>query len=58
MLEIKIFLFVLSTIFSLRYVFEFVVKLIMNNTEPIKLSKVEGVLLYLSTSYIITYFLI
>lgn len=59
MLEIKIFLLVLSIIYSLRYVFEFVIKLIMNNTEePIKLSKVEGILLYFSTSYIITYFLI
>ena len=58
MLEIKIFLLVLSVIYSLRYVFEFVIKLIINNTEPIKLSKVEGILLYFSTSYIITYFLI
>lgn len=58
MLEIKIFLFVLSIVYSLRYIAEFVIKLIQEESEPMKLSKVEGIFLYFAISYIITYFLI
>jgi hypothetical protein len=58
MLEIKMFLFVLSIIYSLRYIFEFVFKLTQEDSQPMKLSKVEGIFLYFATSYIITYFLI
>lgn len=56
--EIKIFLFVLSIVYSLRYIAEFVIKLIQEESEPMKLSKVEGIFLYFAISYIITYFLI
>jgi hypothetical protein len=58
MQEIKLFLFVLSIVYSLRYIFEFVIKLTQEDSQPIKLSKVEGILLYIASSYIITYFLI
>jgi hypothetical protein len=58
MSEIKIFLFVLSIIYSLRYVFEFVMKFTTDNVEPIKISKIESYLLLFSISYIITYFFI
>ena len=58
MQEIKLFLFVLSIIYSLRYIFEFVFKLTQEDSQPIKLSKVEGIFLYFAASYIITYFLI
>ena len=58
MQEIKLYLFVLSIIFLLKYVVDFGLKLMSNNTEPVTLSKVEGVFLYLTTSYIITYCII
>jgi hypothetical protein len=56
--QIKIFLFVLSVVFTLRYVFEFVFKLFVAESTPMKLSKIEGVFLYFAVSFIITFFLI
>jgi hypothetical protein len=56
--EIKLFLFVLSIIYTLRYIFEFVFKLTQEDSQPMKLTKIEGIFLYFATSYIITYFLI
>jgi hypothetical protein len=58
MQEIKLFLFVLSIIYSLRYIFEFVFRLTQDDSQPMKLPKVEGIILYFATAYIITYFLI
>ena len=59
MQEIKLFLFILSIIFMIRYIAEFVFKLVQDGeSEPIVLSKLEGTFLYLSISYIITYILI
>jgi hypothetical protein len=58
MQEIKLFLFVLSIIYTLRYIFEFVFKLTQEDSQPMKLTKIEGIVLYFATSYIITYFLI
>jgi hypothetical protein len=52
------FLLVLSIINVLRFVVEFVFKLIQENPEPLEVTKTETVFLYLSLSYIITYFLI
>jgi hypothetical protein len=52
--EIKIFFLILSIVFSLRFVFEFIVKLIQEEPVPMKISKVNEVFLYLSLSYIIT----
>jgi len=56
--EIKLFLFVLSIIYSLRIAVEFVVKLTQDNPEPMKISKVEQTLLLFSISFIITHILI
>jgi hypothetical protein len=58
MQEIKLFFFILSIVYSLRYVIEFILKFISNNTEPIVLTKTEGIVMYFSISYIITYILI
>jgi hypothetical protein len=56
--QIKLYLFVLSIIYSLRFLISFGVRLTQENPEPMKLSKVEDALLLFSLSYIITYFLI
>lgn len=55
---IKIFLFVLSLIYTLRFVFEFLLKLTQENPEPLVIKEIEKVFLYLTSAYIITYFLI
>ena len=52
--EIKIFLLILSIVYSLRFVIEFVVKLLQEEPVPMKISKANEVLLYFSLSYIIT----
>ena len=56
--EIELFVFILSVLFTSTFAFNFVLKLFQDNPEPIKISRVDGALLYLATSYIITYFLI
>jgi hypothetical protein len=58
MQEIKLFLFVLSIIYSIRIIVEFVLKLTQENPEPMKLSKVEQAIQVFALSYIITYILI
>jgi hypothetical protein len=52
--EIKIFFLILSIVFTLKFVVEFIVKLFQEEPVPMKISKVNEVLLYLSLSYIIT----
>ena len=56
--EIKLFVFVLSVLYTTTFSFDFVLKLFQDNPEPMKVSKLDGTLLYLAVSYIITYFLI
>jgi len=56
--EIKLFLFVLSIIYSIRIIVEFFLKLTQENPEPMKLSKVEQAIQVFALSYIITYILI
>lgn len=58
MMEIKIFLLVLSIIYSMKFVFQFVLKLTQETPEPIKINKVEETLLFFAVSFIITFFLI
>ena len=58
MQEIKLFLFVLSIVYTLRIVVEFSMKLTQENPEPMKLTKLEQTLQLISLSYIITYILI
>jgi hypothetical protein len=56
--EIKLFLFVLGIVYLTKFLFEFAIKLVQENPEPMKLSKVEQTLQLMSVSYIITYILI
>jgi hypothetical protein len=56
--QIKIFLFVLSLIYTLRFIFEFIFKLIQENPEPLVIKEIEKIFLHFSLAYIITYFLI
>jgi len=56
--QIKLFLFVMSIIYTLRFVVEFVVRLTQENPEPMTMSKVEQIFQIISLSYIITYILI
>jgi hypothetical protein len=58
MQEIKLFLFVLSVVYSIRIIVEFILKLTQENPEPMKLSKVEQSIQVFALSYIITYILI
>jgi len=57
MYQIKVFLFVISILFSIRLIAEFTIKLFQDNPEPLVLSKTEQVLIYLAASYIITFIL-
>lgn len=56
--QIKLFLFILSLVFTIRFVIEFVIKLVQDNPTPMSISKINESLLYLTIAYIITYFLI
>jgi hypothetical protein len=56
--EIKLFLFILSFIFTLRFIFQFTYHLTSDTPEPIKLKEIEKMLLYFASAYIITYILI
>ena len=51
------FLFILSIVYLVKYILEFIFKLISTEAEPIRISKLEGVFYYLAVSYIITYIL-
>jgi Na+-driven multidrug efflux pump len=57
MYQVKIFLFVISILFSIRLIAEFTIKLFQDNPEPLVLSKIQQVLIYLAASYIITFIL-
>lgn len=57
LIKIELFLFILSVIFSLRFVIEFFVRFKDENPKPMEISKTNQVFLYLAISYIITYFL-
>jgi len=57
MYQVKIFLFVISVLFSTRLIAEFTIKLFQDNPEPLVLSKIQQVLIYLAASYIITFIL-
>jgi hypothetical protein len=57
MLQIKLFFFILSIVYLLRFIVELVIKLTQDNTEPIVTTKVEKSLQLIALSYIITYIL-
>ena len=56
--QIKLFFFVLSITYTLRFFLEFVIKLTQENPEQMKLTKVEDTLLLISLTFIITSILI
>ena len=56
--QIKLFLFVLSIIYTLRFLVEFVIRLTQENPEPMTVTKLEQTIQLVSLSYIITYILI
>jgi hypothetical protein len=56
--QFKLFLLILSCVYTLRFILEFIVKLFQSEPVPMKVSKVNETILYLTTSYIITYFII
>ena len=55
--QIKLFLFVLSIIYTLRFVVELVIRLFQDNPDPIQLSKLEQFYQFVALSYIITFIL-
>jgi hypothetical protein len=55
--QIKVFLFVLSIIYSLRFLIEFGIKFFQEEPTPMKINEIEKIILYFSSSYIITCFL-
>jgi len=58
MLEVKIFLLVLSIVYTLRFAIEFIFKLFEENPSVLVISKYNQIFLYFAISYIITYFFI
>ncbi len=56
--NIELFLLVISSVFILKFIFEFIVKLFITDANPITINKYEKVIIYFAISYIITYILI
>ena len=56
--ELKLFLLVLSSVFVLVQLFNFIILLFDENPKPLKINKDNQILLYLTISYIITYIII
>ena len=56
--EFKLFLLVLSSVFVLVQLFNFIILLFDENPKPLKINKDNQILLYLTISYIITYIII
>jgi len=53
--NIELYILVLSIVFVLRFIVEFIVKLFITSAEPLSTNKYEKVVLYFAISYIITY---
>jgi hypothetical protein len=56
--KIELYFFILSIVFSIRFVIEFVSKLREENPTPMQMEKHNQAFLYLTTSYIVTYLII
>ena len=57
MQQIKLFLFILSIIYTLRFIVELSIRLIQDNPDPISVKKYEQYIQYFALSYIITFLL-
>lgn len=55
--QIKLFLFVLSIIYTFRFILELLIKLFQDNPDRLNLTKLEQFYQCLALSYIITYIL-
>lgn len=56
--ELKIFLLVISSLFVITNLFNFIIKLFDEEPKPLKIDKYNQILLYLTISYIITFIII
>jgi hypothetical protein len=56
--EIRLFLLILSVLYTLHFVVAFVIRLTQEEPEPMTITKLEQMSYLVSLSYIITYFLI
>ena len=57
MQQIRLFLFVLSIIYTLRFMVELAIRLLQDNPDPISVKKYEQYIQYFALSYIITFLL-
>jgi hypothetical protein len=53
--KIELFLFVLSLVYSLKYLIQFVMVIKQDNPPPFKITIPEQVILYCSVAYVFTY---
>jgi hypothetical protein len=53
--NIELYILILSIVFILKFVFEFIIKLFVTSAEPLSINKYEKIILYFVVSYIITY---
>jgi|694.fasta_scaffold36822_5 hypothetical protein len=53
--NIVVFFAILSLVYTLRFVVEFIIKFLSEEPKLMKLSKVDIVFLYLTISYLITF---
>lgn len=58
MIQIKLFLYILSLLYTGRHLLIFILKLFQEEPEVIKITNVNIILLHISIAYIITYNLI
>ena len=57
MQQIRLFLFILSIIYTLRFMVELAIRLLQDNPDPISVKKYEQYIQYFALSYIITFLL-
>jgi hypothetical protein len=55
---IPLFIFILSSLYIARYLFEFIFKLLQREPKQIKIDALDAVFLYLAISYFLTYLII
>lgn len=55
--KIELFLFILSCVYSLKFVIEFIARFTEKDPQPMVIDKTNQVFLYMAISYIITFIL-
>lgn len=56
--NIELYILILSIVFIMRFVVEFIIKLFVSDAKPLSVNTYEKVIFYFAISYIITYILI